>query len=459
MSSSSSCKFALLFLLCWPELGVAQNTSALVERGKRATALVEVSGIEGDATGSAFCVEKSGLFITNAHVVTGRDGKVGRVWLVVECGLATQRILPAKVLRPDDENDLVLLQVNAGSDLTALELGQDAGLVELAEVTIFGYPFGRMPADRRARYPDITILPSRITGLRRDKGGLAAIQFDSQLNPGTSGGPVLDGSGKVVAVARATVRGAPSNLAIPVGRIAEFMNAPGLVFEPPPVEYVSRTRPVTWTIQVQPPTPGGRLPEGASIRVTVVSNGGKPRIYAAEPVGDGLFTVMVIPDQEIYLSIWNTSTKQYRGSGRIPDEEVKVGGKTFRLSALDSLFGGPSPRVRTRKGKEVRGAILGLGQPARASANRPITIDLKQPVEVRIHQQPTSIGLLPTPSIEAVAEVSQGTKVLARLRRRIALTVTPATDAPEAVSPTDIPPPATRIHCALVNEGSLKRIQ
>jgi S1-C subfamily serine protease len=168
-------------------------------------------GIEGDATSSAFCVEKSGLFITNAHVVTCRDGKVGRVWLVVECGLATQRILPAKVLRLDDENDLVLLQVNAGSDLTALELGQDADLVELAEVTIFGYPFGRMPAVGRARYPDITILPSRITGLRRDKEGLAAIQFDSQLkvsierpglafrwpvaprpNPAREGGPWCD---------------------------------------------------------------------------------------------------------------------------------------------------------------------------------------------------------------------------------------------------------------------------
>jgi putative serine protease PepD len=141
------------------------------------------------------------LFITNAHVVTGPDGKVGRVRIVVDCGLTTQRILPAKVLRHDDEIDLALLQVNEGSGLTPLELGQDAGLVELAEVTTFGYPLGRLPPIGRAKYPAITVLPSRIIELRKDKGLLSAVQFDSQLNPGNSGGPVLDGAGKVVAVA------------------------------------------------------------------------------------------------------------------------------------------------------------------------------------------------------------------------------------------------------------------
>jgi hypothetical protein len=63
------------------------------------------------------------------------------------------------------------------------------------------------------------------------------------------------------------------------------------------------------------------------------------------------------------------------------------------------------------------GAIRGLDQPARASADRPITIDLKQPIEVRIHQQPISIGLLPRPSIEAVAEASQGTSVNSAITR------------------------------------------
>src|SRR5207253_9258889 len=157
---------------------------------------------QGQATGSASCVDQSGLFITNAHVIEGEAGEEGRVRLVVDSGLATQRILTAKVLRHDDDVDLALLQVNARAGLTPLELGRDSDLNELAEVTTFGYPFGHLLAVGRAKYPEITVLPSRITALRTDKGRLVAIQFDSQLNPGNSGGPVLDGAGKVVGVAR-----------------------------------------------------------------------------------------------------------------------------------------------------------------------------------------------------------------------------------------------------------------
>ena len=261
------------------------------------------------------------------------------------------------MLRRDDEIDLALLQANSGPSLTPLVLGRDADLNELAEVTTFGYPFGHMPAAGRARYPEITILPSRITALPRDQGRLVAIQLDGPLNPGNSGGPVLDRSGKVVGVAVAAVRETALNRAIPVGRLADFLAAPGLVFEPPPIDYESRTRPVTWSIRVQPPTPRGRLPEGLSIRVTVISNGGEPRIYTARPARDGLYQATVIPDHEVYLRMEDTSTRRFQFAARIPDHDVTVGDKTFRLSELDDLFGGPSPRVRTRQGQVVAGAI------------------------------------------------------------------------------------------------------
>ena len=49
----------------------AQHKPEVIERGKKATALVEVETAKGGASGSAFCIDKSGLFITNAHVVRG----------------------------------------------------------------------------------------------------------------------------------------------------------------------------------------------------------------------------------------------------------------------------------------------------------------------------------------------------------------------------------------------------
>src|SRR5438105_609767 len=128
MSKSTPAALAVLLVLCVADLIVAQIATERVELGKQATALVEVAGAQGQATGSAFCVDQSGLFITNAHVIEGAAGEEGRVRLVVDSGLATQRILPAKVLRHDDDVDLALLQVNARTGLTPLELGRDSDL-------------------------------------------------------------------------------------------------------------------------------------------------------------------------------------------------------------------------------------------------------------------------------------------------------------------------------------------
>ena len=74
----------------------------------------------------------------------------------------------------------------------------------------------------------------------------------------------------------ATIRGAALNLAIPVSRLTEFLAPPGLVFDPPPLVYKDRFRPVTWTIKVQPATPGLKLPEKLSVEVTVANGIGEP---------------------------------------------------------------------------------------------------------------------------------------------------------------------------------------
>ena len=165
----------------------AQHKPEVIERGKKATALVEVATSQGGATGSAFCIDKSGLFITNAHVVRNASQAKSAVHVVVDIGLKTQRSIVAKVLRADDGLDLALLKSDANSGLTALELGKDDSLLETAPVITFGFPFGRNTTVRGETYPDITVLPSHITSLRRDNGRLEGVQFDGQLNPGNSG--------------------------------------------------------------------------------------------------------------------------------------------------------------------------------------------------------------------------------------------------------------------------------
>ena len=61
--------------MAWSSVGgstsPAADMKAMVEKGKASTALVEFATAEGQVNGSAFCIDRSGLFITNAHVVEG----------------------------------------------------------------------------------------------------------------------------------------------------------------------------------------------------------------------------------------------------------------------------------------------------------------------------------------------------------------------------------------------------
>ncbi len=324
----------------------AQHKPEIIELGKKATALVEVKMAEGGASGSAFCVDKSGLFITNAHVVRGAGQAKDSVRLVIDIGRKTQRSLRAKVLRTDDGLDLALLKVDADAGLSALELGKEDALLETAPVVTFGFPFGRRTAVGQETYPDITVLPSKITSLRRDNDRLEAVQFDGQLNPGNSGGPVVDAMGRVVGVAVLTVPGAAINLAIPVGRLAEFLSAPGLDFDPPPLMYNERSRPVTWTIKVQPATPGARLPDKLSVSVKVANGIGDPRVFAAQPAGNGVFKVKVTPvprDPDRLVDLEVRSPNGQVIPVQVKDVDVKVGDIRFMLSDLRLLIGAPSP--------------------------------------------------------------------------------------------------------------------
>src|SRR5262249_11337538 len=140
--------------------------------------------------GSAFCVHPSGLFVTNEHVLRGAEG--GTVQLVLNSGEKSQRVLSAKVARSTKEPDLALLRVESQDPLPALPLGTSEGLVELMEVVAFGFPFEDILALSKGEFPAISVNSGSVTSLRRKAGELHLVQVDVVLNPGNSGGPVLD---------------------------------------------------------------------------------------------------------------------------------------------------------------------------------------------------------------------------------------------------------------------------
>jgi Trypsin-like peptidase domain len=260
MSNSFSHALTAFLVVCESGSCAAQLANDLVDRGKKATVLVQILHDKRMTLGSAFCIRKSGLFITTAGAVENAAIKGSVLRLVVDIGTKTQRILQAKVLRQNDEMNLALLEVADQSDLTPLDIGRDTGLKELAEVYAFGYPLGTELAESRRSYPDVIVSPSRVTKIYKGTGRFIGIDLDIPILPGASGGPIIDAAGKVVGVAVATAARSSPKPMIPAGTLATFLVTPGLVFELPPLAYKDRGVPAVWTIQVQPPDTWSQTP-------------------------------------------------------------------------------------------------------------------------------------------------------------------------------------------------------
>lgn len=91
-------------------------------------------------------------------------------------------------------------------------------------VYVFGFPFGRILTTGKGG-PAITVGKGSVSSIRKnEQGKLAVVQIDGALNPGNSGGPVVDARGRLVGVAVATIRGANNiGLAIPPDELRELL--------------------------------------------------------------------------------------------------------------------------------------------------------------------------------------------------------------------------------------------
>jgi putative serine protease PepD len=194
----------------------ASTAKQVYDGAKDAVAYVAADTAEGQATGSGFVVSGDGLIVTNAHVVDGAT----RVQVKIGTSSAARS---AEVVGVDASRDLALLKVDA-SNLQALSLG-DASSVSVGDATYaIGNPYGL----------DHTLTTGIVSALNRQLQApdgatiTGAIQTDAALNPGNSGGPLLDGSGRVIGVnAQIASGGSGGNVgigfAIPAATVKAFL--------------------------------------------------------------------------------------------------------------------------------------------------------------------------------------------------------------------------------------------
>lgn len=182
--------------------------------------------------GSGIIVDESGFILTNYHVIE-RASKI-RVMLT------SNEVYDATILAGDPVNDLALIKIEPKSPLPAIRMAEDDDLLLGETVVALGNPFGLThtvtvgvlsATDREARYNGEV--------LYRD-----ILQTDAAVNPGNSGGPLVNINGELIGINVAIYQQAQNiSFAVPVKRArallarwlsSRLLHKTWLGFEPAP---------------------------------------------------------------------------------------------------------------------------------------------------------------------------------------------------------------------------------
>ncbi|WP_372433037.1 S1C family serine protease [Micromonospora vinacea] len=168
-----------------------ESLAGVAERVLPSVVTVRVSSLGGTSEGSGFIATADGHVITNDHVVAGGSGKAS---VVFNDGSTA----PATIVGQDPESDIAVIKVSRPG-LRPVEFGDSDALAVGDPVLAIGSPLSLAN----------TVTAGIVSALDRtmqagEPGGpvryYAAIQTDAAVNHGNSGGPLVDGAGRVVGV-------------------------------------------------------------------------------------------------------------------------------------------------------------------------------------------------------------------------------------------------------------------
>ncbi|WP_298903971.1 trypsin-like peptidase domain-containing protein [uncultured Psychroserpens sp.] len=136
-------------------------------------------------TGSGVIIDKNGYIITNNHVIAGSSS--------ISITLNDNRVYEATLIGADEKTDIALLKIEADEDLPAIEFG-DSDHAKIGEwVLAVGNPFNLTS----------TVTAGIISAKSRDLSGRNSqsfIQTDAAVNPGNSGGALVNSNGRLIGI-------------------------------------------------------------------------------------------------------------------------------------------------------------------------------------------------------------------------------------------------------------------
>jgi S1-C subfamily serine protease len=168
--------------------GVVYITATVVEQTQSPFDLFP-SRTRGTSTGTGFVINRAGTILTNAHVISGA--------VKITVAFAGNQTVTARVIGRDPDDDLALLRVDPdGIPLVPLPLG-DSNTVQVGDPTYaIGNPLG-LP---RSFTSGVVSAVQRSIKAPNNFSIDNVIQTDAPLNPGNSGGPLINAQGEVIGI-------------------------------------------------------------------------------------------------------------------------------------------------------------------------------------------------------------------------------------------------------------------
>lgn len=169
---------------------------ALVKAVSPAIVSIDVRTAYAEEQGTGMIINKSGLVLTNAHVISAALS--GAAITVTQTGSTSSR--PAVLVGADPANDVALIRITNASNLPTVSFGRSNQLQAGDAVVAIGNALGLAAGTPTVTQGIVSALGRTVTaGSGSNVETLSnLIQTDAAINPGNSGGPLLDSNGHVI---------------------------------------------------------------------------------------------------------------------------------------------------------------------------------------------------------------------------------------------------------------------
>ena len=326
--------------------------------------------------GSGVVISPDGYIVTNNHVVEGA--------VDIRVSTSDRRIMTAKLIGTDPLTDLAVLKVD-GKNLASVPWGDSTGLHSGETVLAFGNPYGQNFSVTRGI---VSALNRPNPDSNRRKPG-EFIQTDAAIDPGNSGGPLVDVRGEVVGIntflisPSGTFSGMgfaiPAQIAKPTvdtliryGKVSHGYIGIGITdVTPENSKFFNLTNSVGAVVtQVEPDSPGGKagLRVGdviAEVDGKKVNDAGELQVTVGERQPDSTISLNVLRDGK-QMTVPVTLGNMEHADEKAENGSAEQGKPRWGLGLQDLS---PDLRQQLQAPADVHGAVITDVQPGSAADN------------------------------------------------------------------------------------------